>query len=206
MTVESGKEAPNTASATTRWAREIISAKSTIVWAKSQDSVRKPQFLKRKESRSGSNRGPSAYQPSALPPGHTGSQELPVQQSIFLYLWKSLDRGVTPADDSVNVSVVVWGMGRVGELGLCVCVRVFVSECHLPFYHVSARLVRIPVTYMISSAFVIVQCFVDCSVDLFPGLPIDLACLILLKVHIRLRDDCPHGLTFTWWGCCGLSF
>ena len=47
---------------------------SLIVWAKSQDSVHKPQFLKRKESRSGSNLGPSAYQPRALPPGHTGSQ------------------------------------------------------------------------------------------------------------------------------------
>ena len=42
---------------------------SLSVWAKSQDSVHKPQFLKRKESRSGSNRGPSAYQPSALPLG-----------------------------------------------------------------------------------------------------------------------------------------
>ena len=47
---------------------------SLAVWAKSQDSVHKPQFLKRKESRSGSNRGPSAYQPSALLLGHTGSQ------------------------------------------------------------------------------------------------------------------------------------
>ena len=47
---------------------------SFTVWAKSQDSVHKPQFLKRKESRSGSNRGPSAYQPSALPLGHTGSR------------------------------------------------------------------------------------------------------------------------------------
>ena len=46
---------------------------SLIVWAKSQDSVHKPQFLKRKESRSRSNQGPSAYQPSALPLGHTGS-------------------------------------------------------------------------------------------------------------------------------------
>ena len=45
---------------------------SWIVWAKSEDSVHKPQLLKRKESRSGSNRGPSAYQPSALPLGHTG--------------------------------------------------------------------------------------------------------------------------------------
>ena len=46
---------------------------SLIVWTKSRDSVHKPQILKRKESRSGSNRGPSAYQPSALPLGHTGS-------------------------------------------------------------------------------------------------------------------------------------
>ena len=47
---------------------------SFIVWTKSQDSVHKPPFLKREESRSGSNRGPAAYQPSALPLGHTGSQ------------------------------------------------------------------------------------------------------------------------------------
>ena len=45
---------------------------SLIVWAESQDSVHKPHFLKRKESQSGSNRGPSAYQPSALPLGYTG--------------------------------------------------------------------------------------------------------------------------------------
>ena len=42
-------------------------------WTESQDSVLEPQFLKRKESRSGSNRGP-AYQPSAFPLGQTGSQ------------------------------------------------------------------------------------------------------------------------------------
>ena len=36
---------------------------SFIVWAKSQDSLHKPQLLTRKESWSGSNRGPSAYQP-----------------------------------------------------------------------------------------------------------------------------------------------
>ena len=46
---------------------------SLIVRAKSQDSVHRPQFLKRKESGSGSNRGPSAYQPSSLPLDHTGS-------------------------------------------------------------------------------------------------------------------------------------
>ena len=32
-----------------------------------------PQFFKTRESRSGSNRGPSAYQPCVLPLGHTGS-------------------------------------------------------------------------------------------------------------------------------------
>ena len=44
---------------------------SLTVWAKSRDSVYKPQFLKRKESRRGSNRGPPA-----LPLGYTGSQVL----------------------------------------------------------------------------------------------------------------------------------
>ena len=56
---------------------------SLIVWAKSQDSLHKPQFLKRKDNRSGSNRGPSAYQPSALPLGHIGSQETGVVGYTF---------------------------------------------------------------------------------------------------------------------------
>ena len=47
---------------------------SLTVWAKSLGSVHKPQILKRKESRSGSNPGPSSYQPSALPLGQSGSQ------------------------------------------------------------------------------------------------------------------------------------
>ena len=39
-----------------------------------QDSVHRPQLLKRKDSRSGfANRGSSAYQPNALPLGQTGS-------------------------------------------------------------------------------------------------------------------------------------
>ena len=45
---------------------------SLIVWAKSQDSDPQKSTIfeeKRKESRSGSNQGPSAYQPSALPLG-----------------------------------------------------------------------------------------------------------------------------------------
>ena len=63
---------------------------SSIVWAKSQDSVRKPPFFiiiiiffKRKEGRSGSNRGLSAYQPSALPLGHTGSEVRTTQAVRF---------------------------------------------------------------------------------------------------------------------------
>ena len=46
---------------------------SLIVWAKSRDSVHKAQFLKRKESPSGLNRGPSAYQPSTVLLGQTSS-------------------------------------------------------------------------------------------------------------------------------------
>ena len=41
---------------------------------KSQDSVHKPRLLKRKRrAEAVSNRGPSAYQPNALPLGQTGS-------------------------------------------------------------------------------------------------------------------------------------
>ena len=59
---------------------------SLIAWANSQDSVHKPQFFeeKRKESRSGSNQGLSAYQPSALPLGHTGSQSVHLGCSPFV--------------------------------------------------------------------------------------------------------------------------
>ena len=40
-------------------------------------------FRKRKESRSGvSNRGPSAYQPNALPPGQTGSRKAECKVTI----------------------------------------------------------------------------------------------------------------------------
>ena len=59
------------------------------MWAKSQDSVHKSQFLKRKESRSGSNRGPSAYQPSALPLGHTGSQATVAEATCFIPFGRS---------------------------------------------------------------------------------------------------------------------
>ena len=47
-----------------------------IMGAKSQDTVHKPHFFKRKESWSRSNQGPSAYQHSTLPLGHTSSRGL----------------------------------------------------------------------------------------------------------------------------------
>ena len=55
-----------------RWAA-VWAVLAVIVWSKSQGSAHKLPFLKRKESRRGSNQGPSAYKPSALPLGHTGS-------------------------------------------------------------------------------------------------------------------------------------
>ena len=58
---------------------------SLTVWAKSEDIVHKPQCLKRKESWSRSNRGPSAYQPSALPLGHTGSRKILERWCWWLY-------------------------------------------------------------------------------------------------------------------------
>ena len=48
-------------------------------------SVHKLPLLKRKEIRSGSNRGPSAYQPSALPLGHTGTQTSLVTSVLRLH-------------------------------------------------------------------------------------------------------------------------
>ena len=79
---------------------------SLTVLTKSQDSVHNPQFLKRKESRSGSNRGPSAYQPSALPLGHTGSHDdVPLAEFLCaLYL---------PACQVT---------ANLGKSGLCSCV------------------------------------------------------------------------------------
>ena len=43
--------------------------------SKSQDSVHKPQpFWRERKPEAVSNRGPSAYQPNALPIGQTGSR------------------------------------------------------------------------------------------------------------------------------------
>ena len=55
------------------------------MWAKSQDSVSKPRVLKRRERRAEADRTKVAYQPSALPLGHTGSHNLPsLPLSVFL--------------------------------------------------------------------------------------------------------------------------
>ena len=40
----------------------------------SQDSVHRPQILKKIRAEADSNRGPSAYQPNALPLGQTGTK------------------------------------------------------------------------------------------------------------------------------------
>ena len=70
------------------------------MWAKSHDSVHKPQFLERTESRSGSNRGPSAYQSSTLPLGHTGSRVLSVLAVFFSV--SSNSAGACKTDKDVN--------------------------------------------------------------------------------------------------------
>ena len=61
-----------------------------IVWAKSQENVHKLPFLK-KESRSGSNRDPSAYQPSGKAHkwglGGVGASDL---TSVFAPKWYRL--------------------------------------------------------------------------------------------------------------------
>ena len=56
-------------------------------WTKSQDSVHKPQpFQRERRAEAVSNRGPSAYQPNALPLGQTGSQREDALLVEFMYL------------------------------------------------------------------------------------------------------------------------
>ena len=53
--------------------------------AKSRDSVHKSQFLKRNVSQSGeSNLRPSAYQPSALPPGQPAHKSIYILVTVFV--------------------------------------------------------------------------------------------------------------------------
>ena len=56
--------------------------------AKSQDSVQRPQFFMRKRAEADSNRGPSAYQPDALPLGQTGSH---IYQPVSIYQLRNSD-------------------------------------------------------------------------------------------------------------------
>ena len=86
---------------------------SLIVRAKSQDSVHKPQFLKRKESGGGSDQGPSAYQPSAFPLGHTGSL---IYGKISRYLYCQCDMW------KVCCSLTTWhivSLGYTTDLSWC---------------------------------------------------------------------------------------
>ena len=89
-------------------------------------------FLKRKESEAVSNRGPSAYQPNALPLGHTGSlwwrmgrgrlytyryivttrmKGVSSKQPRALSTGRSLLKGKVPITCVLAVCVCVWGGG-----------------------------------------------------------------------------------------------
>ena len=107
---------------------------SLIVWATSQDSVHKPQFLKRKESRRGSNRGPHAYQHSALPLSHTGSRVPRATSWALTYIgpWDSgrwwccrlvchMGKRVNPVN-KLYVSSRWWGFPAKARLSLDDCV------------------------------------------------------------------------------------
>ena len=81
-----------------------------IAWTKSQDSVHESHFLKRKESRSGSNRGPSAYQSSALPLGHTGSQRRSCPCGFIR--GRSHDFGGQESTESILFTEFILNVGR----------------------------------------------------------------------------------------------
>ena len=79
-----------------RWAAmRAILFFSMKKWTKSQDSVHKPQpFRRERRAEAVSNRGPSAYQPNALPLGQTGSP-LSVHLSTIIYrlrcdVWRTI--------------------------------------------------------------------------------------------------------------------
>ena len=68
-----------------RWAATRAVLMFRLLWrTKSQDSVHKPQpFWRERRAEAESSRGPSAYQPNALPLGQTGSPRLKVNQEIW---------------------------------------------------------------------------------------------------------------------------
>ena len=115
---------------------------SLTVWAKSRDTVHKTTIFeeKRKESRSGSNQGPSAYQPSALPLGHTGSQVRLLSDVAYIdpnppsdsAEWLGTNpctrrdfigplHGVPVATDRDLTSETVSGSGCVRSCSICAC-------------------------------------------------------------------------------------
>ena len=88
---------------------------SLTVWAKSQDSVHN---LKIKESRSGSNRGPSAYQLSALPLGHTVGR-IGARSTVYVSVPRSISGRTDESAFARN-----WGKARklhVPVAGQCPC-------------------------------------------------------------------------------------
>ena len=65
--------------------------KVSLFWGtKWPDSVHRPQFLKRKESRSRFEPRSLAYQPNALPLGQTGSREWNIKRLRIYFLWSRL--------------------------------------------------------------------------------------------------------------------
>ena len=78
---------------------------SIIVWTKSQDSVHKPQFSRREESRSDSNRGLSAYQLSAsqISRRRTGTN----QSERALHVNSAFPKMADTGEDSMNCRYLV---------------------------------------------------------------------------------------------------
>ena len=91
---------------------------SLIVWAKSQDRVHNPQFSKRKESRSGSNWGPSVYQPSVSPLAHNGSH----------YLYLSYHRYILPPFH-------IWFICRYSEAHYTIIAKILYSHSQCLVVH-----------------------------------------------------------------------
>ena len=116
--------------------RAILTNVSLIVWAKSRDSVHKPQFLKRKESRSGSNPiirslGRSVeHWPRLLGPSSRVNRRVRFQcwfncspLWFFLsYLFIRLDGVLCYFVPRINVLAILWSMCGCPCLS---CVRVF---------------------------------------------------------------------------------
>ena len=131
---------------------------SLIVWAKSQDSVHKPPFLKRKESRSGSNQGPSAYQHSALPLGHTGSVVFEAQRKLNIVC--SILQGTRPhisipfCHDSHHW-IFAWRflVVYVTALPEVPCIEQFMFECS------RARHPHLSPCFTVRFAFTCIPCF-----------------------------------------------